>query len=259
MEDGAAQAGDLNPRRADTPPWALDVMESRTSPGMASLQLHNAVVACLRVAGFSIPDALHAYSVQDAYIYGFALQEKNLPFKTKRAPQHSRKSKRANSRHKHKNNNSPPSQSNTPTSPKSSPDTSPTSATISRKPSSTASTSSSTPSNNAATRPDAGAGAPGGLEDIPGACCEYVKALARPAAVRVECAHRAQAVGPSVVPGGSCIRERLRSLGGVSNRSVSPGSSARPRRAFAAGERPRSWNCAGSVSSSSAYPLSVLQ
>ena len=64
-------------------PWALDVMESRTTPGMANLQLHNAVVACLREAGFSIPDAVHAYSVQDAYIYGFALQEKNLPFKTR--------------------------------------------------------------------------------------------------------------------------------------------------------------------------------
>ncbi len=26
--------------------------------------------------------AIHAYSVQDAYIYGFALQEKSLPFET---------------------------------------------------------------------------------------------------------------------------------------------------------------------------------
>ena len=64
-------------------PWALDVMESRTTPGMANLKVHDAVVACLRNAGFSIPDTVHAYSVQDAYIYGFALQEKNLPFKTR--------------------------------------------------------------------------------------------------------------------------------------------------------------------------------
>jgi AcrR family transcriptional regulator len=63
-------------------PWALDIMESRTSPGPANLRLHDAVVACLREAGFSVPDAVHAYSVQDAYIYGFALQEKNLPFNT---------------------------------------------------------------------------------------------------------------------------------------------------------------------------------
>jgi AcrR family transcriptional regulator len=74
----------ISTRRALTRhPWALDVMESRTTPGMANLQLHDAVVACLRRAGFSIPDAVHAYSVQDAYIYGFALQEKNLPFKTR--------------------------------------------------------------------------------------------------------------------------------------------------------------------------------
>jgi AcrR family transcriptional regulator len=63
-------------------PWALDIMESRTSPGPANLRLHDAVVACLREAGFPVPDAVHGYSVQDAYIYGFALQEKNLPFKT---------------------------------------------------------------------------------------------------------------------------------------------------------------------------------
>jgi hypothetical protein len=35
-------------------------------------------------AGFSFEMAVHAYSVQDAYIYGFALQEKTLPFETDR-------------------------------------------------------------------------------------------------------------------------------------------------------------------------------
>ena len=63
-------------------PWALDIMESSTQPGMASLRLHNAVLACLREAGFSVTDAVHAYSVQDAYIYGCALQAKNLLFST---------------------------------------------------------------------------------------------------------------------------------------------------------------------------------
>jgi AcrR family transcriptional regulator len=62
--------------------WAIGLMESRTQPGPANLRLHNAVLACLREAGFSIADAVHAYSVQDAYIYGFALQEKSLPFET---------------------------------------------------------------------------------------------------------------------------------------------------------------------------------
>jgi len=62
--------------------WAVGLMESRTTPGPASLRLHNAVLGCLREAGFSIEMAIHAYSVQDAYIYGFALQEKNLLFES---------------------------------------------------------------------------------------------------------------------------------------------------------------------------------
>lgn len=62
--------------------WAVGLMESRTTPGPASLRLHDAVLGCLREAGFSIEMAIHAYSVQDAYIYGFALQEKNLPFES---------------------------------------------------------------------------------------------------------------------------------------------------------------------------------
>ena len=60
--------------------WAVGLMESRTTPGPASLRLHNAVLGCLREAGFSIEATIQAYSVQDAYIYGFALQEKSLPF-----------------------------------------------------------------------------------------------------------------------------------------------------------------------------------
>ena len=60
--------------------WAVGLMESRKSPGPASIRLHNAVLGCLREGGFSIEMTIQAYSVQDAYIYGFALQEKNLPF-----------------------------------------------------------------------------------------------------------------------------------------------------------------------------------
>jgi AcrR family transcriptional regulator len=62
--------------------WAVGLMESRTTPGPASLRLHNAVLGCLREAGFSIELTIQAYSVQDAYIYGFALQEKSLPFES---------------------------------------------------------------------------------------------------------------------------------------------------------------------------------
>ena len=61
--------------------WAIGLMETR-KPGPANLRNHNAVMGCLREAGFSFEEAIHAYSVQDAYIYGFALQEKTLGFET---------------------------------------------------------------------------------------------------------------------------------------------------------------------------------
>ena len=49
-------------------------------PGPASLRYHEACLGCLREAGFSIETTIQAVSVQDAYIYGFALQEKTVPF-----------------------------------------------------------------------------------------------------------------------------------------------------------------------------------
>ena len=58
--------------------WAVGHMEGRTTHGPANLRLHNAVLGCLRAAGFSIEMTVHAYSVQDAYIYGFALQETDM-------------------------------------------------------------------------------------------------------------------------------------------------------------------------------------
>ena len=62
--------------------WAIGLMESRTSPGPATLRHHDAVIGCLRGAGFSVPMAAHAFSLLDSYIYGFALQEATLPFDT---------------------------------------------------------------------------------------------------------------------------------------------------------------------------------
>ena len=63
-------------------PWATSLMESRPTPGPANLRHHDAVLGILRNAGFSIELAAHAYSLLDAYIYGFALQETSLPFGT---------------------------------------------------------------------------------------------------------------------------------------------------------------------------------
>jgi AcrR family transcriptional regulator len=60
--------------------WAIGLMESRTTPGPATLRHHDAVLGCLRRAGFPVALAGHAYSALDSYIYGFALQEGGLPF-----------------------------------------------------------------------------------------------------------------------------------------------------------------------------------
>jgi AcrR family transcriptional regulator len=62
--------------------WAIGLMESRRSPGTATLRHHDAVLGCLRGAGFSVELTAHAYSLLDSYIYGFALQEASLPFGT---------------------------------------------------------------------------------------------------------------------------------------------------------------------------------
>jgi AcrR family transcriptional regulator len=61
-------------------PWAIGLMESRIAPGPATLRHHDAVIGSLRGAGFSVELAAHAYAVLDSYIYGFALQERDLPF-----------------------------------------------------------------------------------------------------------------------------------------------------------------------------------
>src|SRR5437867_8063557 len=43
-------------------PWAIGLMESRSSPGPATLRHHDAVIGRLREAGFSIALAAHARS-----------------------------------------------------------------------------------------------------------------------------------------------------------------------------------------------------
>jgi AcrR family transcriptional regulator len=63
-------------------PWAIGLTESRMKPGPANLRHHDSVIGCLRESGFSIEMAIHAYSALDNYIFGFALQEKSLPFDT---------------------------------------------------------------------------------------------------------------------------------------------------------------------------------
>ena len=63
-------------------PWAVPLMESRRTPGPATLAYHDANIACLRAAGFPADQVAHAYAIVDAYVYGFTLSETALPFDT---------------------------------------------------------------------------------------------------------------------------------------------------------------------------------
>lgn len=67
-------------------PWGLGLIESRRNPGSATLRHHDQVLGCLRSDGFSVALAGHAFSVLDAYVYGFVLTEVNLPFEVGEAP-----------------------------------------------------------------------------------------------------------------------------------------------------------------------------
>jgi AcrR family transcriptional regulator len=61
-------------------PWAPPLMESRTTPGPATLRHHDSVLACLRRGGLSFDLMAHAGAVLDSFVYGFTMQETNLPF-----------------------------------------------------------------------------------------------------------------------------------------------------------------------------------
>ena len=60
--------------------WAIGLMEARRNAGPANLRHHDAVIGNLRAAGFESAMVARAYSLLDAYIYGFALTKINLPF-----------------------------------------------------------------------------------------------------------------------------------------------------------------------------------
>lgn len=61
-------------------PWAITLMESRMAPGPANLRSHDDTLSVLHDSGCSATMATHAYNLVDSYVYGFALQEVNLPF-----------------------------------------------------------------------------------------------------------------------------------------------------------------------------------
>lgn len=59
-------------------PWAVPLLESRRTPGKATLVHHEAMLACLLAGGLSLPLTAHAYAILDSFTYGFAIQEANL-------------------------------------------------------------------------------------------------------------------------------------------------------------------------------------
>lgn len=60
--------------------WAIGLLDSRTSPGPATVRHHDAMIGSLRAGGFSLEMAAHAFALLDSFIYGFVLQEASLPF-----------------------------------------------------------------------------------------------------------------------------------------------------------------------------------
>jgi len=64
-------------------PWATSLMQSRTKPGPATMRHHDSVLGSLRTSGFTLVMAAHAFSVIDGYVYGFALQQINLPLQSR--------------------------------------------------------------------------------------------------------------------------------------------------------------------------------
>jgi AcrR family transcriptional regulator len=60
-------------------PWAIQLLQSRTNPGPATLRHHDAIIGALRGAGFSVQMTAHAFALIDSYVFGFALSEAALP------------------------------------------------------------------------------------------------------------------------------------------------------------------------------------
>jgi AcrR family transcriptional regulator len=63
-------------------PWANGLMDSASSPGPGTLRHHDRVLGTFRNGGFSLAMTAHAFSALDSYVYGYAKQEKALPFDT---------------------------------------------------------------------------------------------------------------------------------------------------------------------------------
>lgn len=59
-------------------PWALGMLESRSTPGEKLLEHHDRILGCLMGGGMTPVLAAHAFSAIDSYIYGFVLTEASI-------------------------------------------------------------------------------------------------------------------------------------------------------------------------------------
>jgi len=60
-------------------PWAVPLMDNRTSPGPATLAHLDALLGVLYAAGLSASVIAHAVASLDAFVFGFVVQETSLP------------------------------------------------------------------------------------------------------------------------------------------------------------------------------------
>lgn len=68
-------------------PWAPLLIMSHFNIGPGMTRYLDATLGRLREGGFSISGALDAWHTLDSHLYGFTLQELNLPFEVDQAPQ----------------------------------------------------------------------------------------------------------------------------------------------------------------------------
>jgi AcrR family transcriptional regulator len=68
-------------------PWAAMLIMSRFNIGPGMRRYLDATLGRLREGGFSIEGALDAWHTLDSHIYGFTLQELNLPFQVEQTKQ----------------------------------------------------------------------------------------------------------------------------------------------------------------------------
>jgi AcrR family transcriptional regulator len=59
--------------------WAIGLLEARGSKGPAAFRYVDAILGNLRLAGFSVDHAVHAFWLLDSFVYGHVIQETSYP------------------------------------------------------------------------------------------------------------------------------------------------------------------------------------